>query len=303
MPEETVLDADDQATPDGGEAVDSEPQDDTDGEQDGDSQAGDPSDEDAAGSDDEDGEGDDGDSDEGVLSEAEFNRLKDNPVALRKALNRGFTRKMQELAPFRRFMNQYNQNPQAAVAALAAGLGMQVGSGSKPESAPAASRLDGVKQKLEQKYGKEVADNLFPLIKEVATAVAGEEVESVRAAQQQIQAAAAEANSKATLKAFEAKHPDWKKYEPAMVKIARTLKVAEGADEGEYLEDLYTLAKSRSNGGSRVAGAIRRMAEKAGKPTAKPTSVPGRRVSKGPTGRTPTFDEAFEAASRGEVFD
>src|SRR5687767_13796084 len=69
-----------------------------------------------------------------LLGKDRFEALKNDPVALSKELNKAATTKFQELAkerkslkPYSEFIAALDENPQAAVTALAKSLGLKIG--------------------------------------------------------------------------------------------------------------------------------------------------------------------------------
>lgn len=263
---------------------------------------------------------------ESLISEAEYEGLKDNPEALRKRLNEAFTQKTQALAEQRKELGAwmtiaeaFREDPEAAKAAFLRNLGVDP---SVLQTAPAAkeiaqttqvSAVDEAVAKMKsalEKFGlEELAPELMAPIRQLAEDAIGQRLKPIEDHTQRLMSESAQREMKIVLDRFTEKRPDWKQHEAQMMKIAQGFKVATDAngkplmDEATYLDTLYVLANQDGMVRSEVQKAINRINQAA--QTAE--QVPGSRVtgdkvqSKAPKGAG--FREALEAARRGETWD
>jgi len=293
-PEETVTDSDDQAD----EAV-AAPDDDTQEGSD-DSESGDSSSESQTDeADEQDAGAPQGEGEEELLSSEELEALKDNPKALRKALNRAYTQKTQALAEQRRFAEAFRTDPQGTLRRVAAALGMRV---TAPES---KEQVDEIHATLVDTFGEEIAGKFRPVMDKLIKQAVEAQVQPLRQAQEQVLSQAATTQSQTVLKAFGEKYPDWKKHEKAMLEHAKKIVPSGngGMTEFEYLEILYHQATRKSSEAETTKKVVDRLT-KGAKKTDKPTrGAPASKVASTSSGRVPTFEEAFEAAKRGELLE
>lgn len=254
-------------------------------------------------------EGDDSDDEdddsEGVISDAEFNRLKDDPVALRKALNRGFTQKSQQLAPYRKLITALEKSPKETIEALAGQFGIQV---VKPKSATeeavddlSTRVLKAVKKNLGETYD-DLAGPLAQAIHEAAEMVVGDRLKGTESRVEEVVADAALNEANATIAAFEEKYPEWSKHEKAMVALSQRMPPGEGMSQYEYLENLYFLVTREGAQGDAVKKVVKRMSKSAANTDKGGSTVDTKVVALSP-GQKPTFAQAAAAARRGERFE
>jgi len=273
-----------------------------------------------------------------LISDKEFTALqakhKDDPEALRKALDKVFTQKLQGISKERRtqervekygdVLEAYEKDPEATVRALAETLGIV---DLKPgDKAPGASEvkqtaeeltaalLDEFRTELGSDYDY-LADPVGKAVLKLVTGVVKDMVsEQTKSLREGINATITERGREKTetvMNEFAETHPDWKAHEDEMFQLSQRLAPQKGMTEIEYLENLYTLVttpKTREardeEVGRRVKAAVDKMRRKATTSTREEDATPERNVRKGPpVGRLPTFEESFEAAKRGERWD
>ena len=264
-------------------------------------------DDDADDSDDDDDTGD-------VMSQEQFDALKNDPAKLFKELNKAGTKKFQKLSartaalkPFENFIKAYNENPIAAARALASKLGVKVQDDeaetrSKQKVATVGEQIaTKVKDALGPAY-EDLAEPISKAIRESVSLLVDDAVKPLKEGQDQLISDSAQREAEGVLTAFTEKHPDWKKHEARMTELTRQLPVGEGVSEAQYLEMIYTLATAPGLKGDAAKKAAKRMNDAARK-SSNDRTVPDSAVSKSPAGKNPSFGEAAAAAARGEVFE
>lgn len=286
MAEETVTGTDDQATV----AVDGGGDDTVSGASAGDSQAGDPVAEAA----------------DALLTDEEYQTLqdkhKDDPAKLRSELQRVFTQKTQGLSAVKRFIKDFNADPDRMIREMAQRRGFSL---SKPDAKPATNtEMDALKTELTAAVGAEMADKLTSRFEAAIKRVSESSLEPVRATLDQQAAEAALEQSKLVIEGFTAKHPDWKDHERRMMDIGNKLS-PQGMDEGEYLETLYYLATRDKSDAAQTTAVIERMGKGARVASSPASGSAGSTVRTAPA-KAPTLEAAIkrgiEAARRGERF-
>lgn len=275
-------------------------------EQDGDEPAGDSN---------ESGEGDEESSIE-LIGQEQFDKLKDDPAALRTELNKAATKKFQqlsaarkELEPYRAFIKALDDKPVEAITAVAKQFGLKVEGHTTTEKETSrvveslADKITAAVKKslgpdyddLSDKLGAAMHDALQLAVPEITKA-------STQKLDQVINDTAAR-EAKTALDQFAAKYPDWKKHEAAMTELGAKMPPGEGISEVEYLENLYRLVTMEAKTGDGIKKVVQKMVKnaKAGG-NGKDTTVDDKNVSKTPPKR-PTFQEAAAAARRGERWE
>jgi len=248
-----------------------------------------------------------------LIGQEKFDKLKDDPAALRKELNRAATKKFQALSkerkamePYSAFIGKLQENPRAAITALAKQLGMEMGEPKTAAAAEAAAQsLDDrvsavVKASLGPEY-EDLADRLAPAIREAAKLVAEESGRPTAEQLDQVIQDSALRESGLAMEAFAKKHPDWKDSEEAMVALSNKMMPGEGMTEVEYLENLYFLVTREANEGEGIKKIVKKMT-RAAQSESGGTTVADTHVSR-TSNRPPTFQEAAAAARRGERFE
>lgn len=285
MPDETVDGADDQV--EDSSTVVSGSEDDT--------NSGQSTDEPTPGSPDE-SAGQEDDTDQ-PLTDEEIEALRNNPEELRKAVMRGrdYTRKTTQLARLRDFGEAFSRDPRGVVRRLAAQVGMQLpdepGSGSGAPPDPVRDARD----KIAEVLGEKAADVLVPILQSLAdrsTAPLATRVDELSG-----QTALAQAES--VIETFTAQVPDWKKFEPAMVKLSQEISPRKGMDPLKWMRHLYTLASQGASNADRARKLVDRVTTSVRGSDSRTAGTQSSRVNQTPN-RPPTFDEAWSAAVRGK---
>lgn len=156
---------------------------------------------------------------------------------------------------------------------------------------------------------KALAPALAPVLKGVLESELTPVTEYIR----QQQTAALEAQGRQLLADFEAKHPDYREFEPRMLELGTVVLRGDGVDPLDYLSHLYVLAsaeKKQQDASRQVANAKTERAEtvlkkaEASAAAAEPQreAVSPARVVARRTGPV-TMAEAFAAAQRGEIIE
>lgn len=238
-----------------------------------------------------------------LISEEEIGALKDNPKALRKALNRSYTQKTQELARMRQELSNAQQlldslkaDPVGTVKILTAMAGLKV---AEPEN---KQERDELSAELEKILGPELAGQFAPIIEKLADRQAQKVMGPVRQRQEQQLKEAAEAQTQSVMAQMDKKYPGWKKHETRMLEYAKKLSanVSSGITEGEYAELLYRLSTMDEHDGDVAADVVDRVNRNAGKTPAANRSAPPKKVTVNP-GKNVSLREALEMAQKGQV--
>jgi hypothetical protein len=261
---------------------------------------------------------------EDLLTQEEYDKFKDNPQELRKALNKAFTQKTQALSEQRKSMEPYQNlvenlknDPQATVRQMARELGIQV---EAPETKQEASKVAGqLVADLKADLGPDLeflADKLGPALERITSKLAGQavekEIEPLKQQTRELQEKAVTEQVEANLDLFTKKYPDWKKSEAKMTDIGSRLQPMTDPKTGkpptwmEYMEDLYFLATKDARDGDIAKQTVERMQLSAEKSETSEGGVASSRVKKtAPKGMK--FDEAFNQAWKdaqdGVVYD
>jgi hypothetical protein len=228
-----------------------------------------------------------------LLSPDEYDSLKDDPVALRKALHKSYTQKTQALAAERRKLQDREY-----IAELARAHGLL--RDEKPEPESKAEPEDPYKE-LREVLGDELADVLVPSIRNLAVKEAEKVVGPILEAERRRQVEQMESGVRSTLEEFSKRHPGWEKHEREMVALGEKLQKGPQMTNLEYMETLYKLA-APSTAGETAKKVVERM-RKAARGADNPDSgVSDNHIAPAPPG-LPTLDEAFEAAKKGIRFE
>lgn len=287
MTEETVTDTvDDQAAgavADGGDDTGSDATA-------GSSQAGDPA----------------ADAADALLTDDEYQSLqekhKDDPGALRAALQSAFTKKTQGLSAVKKFIRDLNTNPDAVIEAMAKRRGFSLSKPSK--AAPTNAEIDALRTELTTAVGAETAEKLTGKFEAAIKRMTESSLEPIRQTLDTQAAEAALEQSKLVLEAFNTAHPDWKTHEKRMMEIGNKLS-PQGMDEGEYLDNLYYLATRDVSDADKTKKVIERMDKGARVASSPAAGSAGSTVRSAPA-KAPSLDAAIkrglEAARRGERY-
>lgn len=276
----------------------------------------------------------------GLISDAEFTALQakhpNDPAALRKALEGAFTKKTQTLATERKsverlqsysdIIDAYEADPEALVEALAQQHGLKLvkagetiadtktveeKKGTAAQPAPKLSAFDDPDQWSEAMAAWAKAEALREL-GETTKRTVDEATKPIKDQLAKTTDRAAVEATATVMKTFETSHADWKDHEPAMMALAEKIQ-PNGMTELEYLDHLYeTVTRpvreqtAKSSEEQRIADGVKAALDKMkkGAESAETTtrSTPEHQVRKAPQG-IPTFDEAAEAAMRGERWE
>ena len=233
-----------------------------------------------------------------LLSDEEYTALEANPKALRKALQRAYTQRMQTAAQAVRVMEALTKDPVTTIKQMAMLAGLRV---QEPEN---KQELDEIHASLEAVLGPELAGQIKPVFEKLAERIAEKTTAPIKAAQERQLREAADNQTKMVLDQFNKKHPDWKKHEKAMMDIAGKLNanVNSGITQAEYTEFLYTLATAGEKSGDAAEEIVARVNENAGKTPGAGRGAPPKKVASG-SGKAMSIREALQAAMRGEVVE
>lgn len=247
-----------------------------------------------------------------LLSQEEFDALKEDPAAFRKAMNRAATRKFQEIStqrkalePYTEFIQALNEDPRAAITAVAQRLGLEI-KGAEQKTAEQIAKQAGdeittqVKQALGPEY-EDLAERLIPAIKAVAQNVASEIAKPLVQQQEDIIRDSAMRESKAAIEVFAKANPGWQKHEAAMLALSKKLPPGEGMTEGEYLNTLYYLVTRDAQEGDAAKKIASRISANAATAETRRQPVPAARV--GTPSKPLSFQEAYQMAKRGEQIE
>jgi hypothetical protein len=272
----------------------------------------------------------------GLITDEEFSQLQtkhaNDPAKLRGELEAAFTKKTQALAEQRRsterlsryvdIIDAYEADPEATVLALAQQHGLSI---TRPgettaetttETGDTTTAVDAVLTEFKEALGPELeylADGLAPaitkLVDRLTTTSVQKATEPLKKQTEGLLSKAAVEQTDTVMKAFGESHPDWKTHEDAMFELSQKL-APKGMTEIEYLDHLYKLVTADAKAAAREKDIETQVAERVKKSIARMTkgaedaetrtdATPERHVRSTPP-ETPTFQEAFEAAKRGE---
>lgn len=261
-----------------------------------------------------------------LISDDEFASLqakhKDDADALRKELKAVFTKKTQTLAEERKkvealgkyapFVEQLDKDAVSAIKHAAQQLGLTVSDtrvetkATETATKAAETMADDVVSAFRSALGPDLeflADKLAPAIQSlaqnVAKAAVGQAVEPLKSAQEKLLDQASKEQSAQLLQSFTEKRPDWKSHEPAMMKVAESVKPAEGVDPIAYLDILYTLATKDIQAAEATKKVVQRLTKGAKEAEGKAEALPESRVNSAPA-KVGSIREAYELAKRGQ---
>lgn len=258
---------------------------------------------------------------EQILSDEEYEKLKNDPAKLRKALNRAFTQKTQKLASERKQIESYQKlieglesDPQETVRFLAERAGLKLAPEIKPEESAAEkavtaqtpailSDLNALLGPDNEAFAAGLASVFERHMKEIAKTVAKEELSPLREQQEKQLGQAMAAEAESDLKAAKTRHADWDEHETKIVALSRKYQPPPGSETTaeEYLDMLYSLATMDQVEAKATAKVAAKLAQ-AAKTGAPQTGVKSDIVAPTPP-KKPTIREAFEAAKRGERWE
>lgn len=234
--------------------------------------------------------------------------LKTLPAAQRALINKFLTQKTQSISAKAKLIAQLEADPIAFANEILEFSNAKATSSAPATPATAAGQpatpgasddvTAAVREALGEDYGF-LADKLGPAIGTIIRRA----IEPVASTVQAQQTRAINDTALATLKKFEAEHPDFMTHMPAMTEAARELKPSPGMDHGKYLGMLYTIATAKQSSATKARTVLAALAKAAGASETPASGVPAARVT--PTApRTGNFDKdfdsAFAMAKRGE---
>jgi hypothetical protein len=268
----------------------------------------------------------------GLITDEEFAKLQtkhaNDPAKLRGELEAAFTKKTQALAEQRRsterlsryvdVIDAFEADPEATIIALAKQQGLTITRpGETTDETPTddgetTDAVDAVMGEFKEALGPELeylADGLAPAITKLVERLTTKATEPLKKQTEGLLSKAAGDQTEIVMKAFGESHPDWKTHEDAMFELSQKL-APKGMTEIEYLDHLYKLATAdakaaarekdiESQVAERVKKSIARMNKGAADTDTRTDATPERHVRPA-TPETPTFQEAYEAAKRGE---
>lgn len=254
--------------------------------------------------------------DSDLISETDWTALgKLTPAQQRAELNKRWTQKTQELAalkktlePKQALLDALETDAEGTIKQLAQQVGLTIAPPPAEQKATetATTIADSAAAAVRQHLGPELDFLAEPLTKaiqavaeQVAKSVTEQAVKPVEEKTNQIVTQAAIEQVKAIEATFAQKHPDWKKYEPAMVKLGATMQPGQGMTELDYLEALYKLASFEDQVQAAGAKAVTRLSKAAEEAEKAPQSVKESTVQRTAPANASIYD-AWHAAKRGE---
>lgn len=258
---------------------------------------------------------------EQLLTDEEFAKVKDDPQAMRKAMNRAFTQKTQALAErrkqldrYQRFIDAYEQDPLETLKQVAEQNGYRFVKPEEESTTEQPAKTTGdIEQAgddavdiLREALGPELeglADRLAPAIKQLvsnaANSVVEQRVKPLEERSAQSEAAEAKRQYDAALDRLDGRHKGWTKYKDKMVELDKKLTPQKGTTLDEYLDMLYHLASRDAQTGTKTKQIVKKINEAAQKSDDPGSGVPTSKVSSLP--EDPTLEEAFELALQGKT--
>lgn len=249
----------------------------------------------------------DDDLDTELLPTEQTDALKDDPVALKKALHKAFTQKTQKLAAERRQLASYRDliaslesDPDATIEALAKQAGFEV-TKAQATTTKEADAVETIKTVLSESLGPEyedLAERLAPALTKAVKAEAERAIAPIRSTQEQQLEASMLREANAEMERFGKSHPDWKTYEDEMNRLGNLLQPKPGMDPQAFLDLLYLAAKKDQAIADATGKALTKMQR-----TAEATVQAGGGVAADKVAMTPakplTFKDAAALAKRG----
>lgn len=239
--------------------------------------------------------------DEQVLSDEEFEKLQDDPAALRKSLQSAFTKKTQALAPAKRLLQALSSNPDQVILELAKARGLKVEAApATPAAGATQDTKDEIVEALSEHLGPTAAAQLKPALEKLVEKYVG----PLREAHEVSLAKAALEQANQVKSEFTKSHPGWEKFEPAMVELAKKIQPS-NMSPAEYMDMLYTVVSGESSIAKQVSKTIQRMTKSAASISEASVSgaTPAQVKKSLPEGKLPTLKEAAEAALAGIRFE
>lgn len=233
----------------------------------------------------------------GTLTDEEFEALQQDPEKLRKAvmMARDYTTKTQKVAGLRKFVEAFEADPQGTVRKMATGLGLKFADEPAAPAAAAAAAVEDARAQIAAVLGNEAADALVPVLE----GMIDKAVAPLRQTTEQVLGTSALTQAESVMDAFTAEQPEWKKLEPKMVALSRTIQAAPGLSPLVYMRMLHTLALANASKADQLRGLTERVTTSVRGSDSRTTGTPTSRVHETPA-KKPSFDEAWNAAVRGK---
>lgn len=278
---------------------------------------------------------------EGLLTDAEYTALetkhKDDPKALRRALEGAFTQKTQKLAadraslerltPYTDLVDALESTDEGVVAEAIRTLAKEYGVELTVKGAATATeRAEIVEDKSDEllaEFRKDLgpdldylADGLMPAVKKMVERLAGatvtKEVKPLKDRAEKADEREAIAANEQLFTEFSKLEPNWKDHEDKMFELSQKLGPSKGMKPLEYLKALHRLAIDEDPAARETAieAEVTKRLEKRVNKTSRAAAEVDERVDdvgdrqvrrRGPA--LPSFDEAAKAAIRGERFE
>jgi hypothetical protein len=186
-----------------------------------------------------------GESEEQFISDEDFEKLQDDPAALRKHFQKVFTQKTQQYKPGYRLLQALSdpERRSLVLTELAKHSGFKL---SKAEAEAVESAepdpMEDLRSTFVQVLGEDAAGKALSAIERLVEGRLGplKEAAKIEAVKR------ASAENEAAITTLTQKYPDWRKHEKGMIAVSQRLR-PEGINRVEYLEVLYTIASSQTS--------------------------------------------------------
>ena len=261
-----------------------------------------------------------------LLSQADYDTVKDDPVALRKALNRAATQKFQEVAGLRKTLEPWkpiidglsSENPLNTLEVIGRQLGYRIVPANQQDVTPPVTPAQppvNVREQIANElkatlddYGLGGAAPAFVgAVERLAQQIAESQVKPLQEHTNRLLNNHQQQEASQLMSRFESRHPDWKAHEAKIVELSKSIRQATNEygqplmTDDDYLDQLYYIANREGSVQGEVAKRIQRMQDSARAVEPQTTTVSNDKLSrKAPSGAT--FRDAVEAAKRGETW-
>jgi len=197
----------------------------------------------------------------------------------------------------RHLTRQYNIAPEQA----------QDTNAGQPEPAGLKVYLKNLLGEGNEAFAEKLAEGLEKYVESRIDERTESKLKPLMETQRQLTERAALEKTQTEMKAFETRHPDWKEYEPVIVKLAQEkIHPAPGMATTDYLEILYQLATANKSKAATTTEVVEKLKRAVSAAEPRTQGVKDQIVSPA----APVFknlddamDKAFEAAKRGEVWE
>ena len=261
-----------------------------------------------------------------LLSQADYDAVSSDPVALRKALNKAATQKFQEVAGLRKTLEPWkpiidglsSENPLNTLEVIGRQLGYRIVPANHLDApqpvAPAQPQVN-VREQIANElkatlddYGLGGAAPAFVgAVERLAQQIAESQVKPLQEHTNRLLSNHQQQEASQLMSRFEQRHPDWKSHEAKIVELSKSIRQATDEygrplmTDDDYLDQLYYIANREGSVQGEVAKRMQRMQDSARAVEPQTTTVTQDKVSrKAPAGAS--FRDAVEAAKRGELW-